>query len=154
MKHTNQTTTLISATAMTLLLAACGSDEGNNQATNEADTTAAVEEKGTKVIDNVEEMVREKVAEIKETIALDTSSLDSFKSSLSAMRSSLSDDQAGQLRDALGYLAKSSAKESKGGLLGAAKSVASGKSMEEILYDNMADKLDGLTFDDILNLAG
>lgn len=154
MKRTNQITTLVSATAMTLALAACDSDEGNSQAANEADATAAVEEKGTKVIDNVEEIVREKVAEMTESIKLDTSSLDSFKSSLSAMQSSLSGDQVGQLRDALGSLAKSSAKEEKGGLLGAAKSVASGKSMEEILYDNMADKLDGLTFDDILNLAG
>ena len=98
--------------------------------------------------------VAEKAAEVAEALKLDTSSLENFQSSLSAMKASLTPDQAMQLGDALGYLTKSSAKEQKGGLLDAAKDVATGKSMEEVLFDNMADQLDGLTFEDILKLAG
>ena len=139
--------------AAALALTACGSDDTNTQTQEQAAETAAEQ---TSTVDQATEIattVAEKAAEVAEALKLDTSSLDSFKSSLSAMQGSLDAGQAGQLQDALGYLAKSSAKEDKGGLLDAAKSVASGKSMEDILYDNMASQLDGLTFEEILALA-
>ena len=141
--------------AAALALTACGSDDNNQtqQSDNAEQVATASEEKGVPVVDHVEEVVRDALDDLTSNIKLDTSSLDSFKSSLSAMQGSLDADQASQLRDALGYLAKSSAKEKKGGLLDAAKSVASGKSMEDILYDNMASKLNGLTFEEVLALA-
>lgn len=145
----------ILALSAAFALTACGSDDNTQtQQSSEAEQAAgATEEKGVPVVDNVEEMVRDKIEELTSGVTLDTSSLDSFKSSLSDMQASLSTDQAGQLQDALGYLAKSTAKESQGGLLGAAKDVVSGKSMEDILYDNMKGQLDGLSFEEILALA-
>lgn len=143
------------AIAAILALTAC-SDSGNQQSdsTNAPTATpAAEEEKGQKVMDTVEEMVRDTVAEVKDSIRLDTSSFDAFTSSLSDMKKSLSSDQAGQLSSALASLAKG-ASEKKGGLMDAAKSIASGKSMEETLYESLGAQLNGLSFEDILKLAG
>lgn len=150
MKHLTHVTALTAALALT----ACGGDDNTNQQSDNSTAPAvtAEEEKGTKVVDNVEEIVREKVAELTQSVTLDTSSFDSFQSSLAAMKGSLSGDQAGQLTNALASLAKGSAEE-KGGLLGAAKDLASGKSMEETLYEKLGDQLDGMSFEDILNLA-
>ncbi|MBO6503324.1 MAG: hypothetical protein JJ850_15040 [Kordiimonadaceae bacterium] len=138
-----------------LALAACsGGDSTNTQSAEQATETAQEQTSTVEQAQEIANQVAEKAAAVAEALKLDTSSLDSFKSSLSDMQASLSTDQAGQLTDALGYLAKSSAKESKGGLLSAAKDVVGGKSMEDILYDNMKDKLDGLTFEEIVGLAG
>lgn len=156
MKNITHITTLAAVTVMTLALAACSSDENTDTAGQTDDAVPAAAEQQDMMQDAQEgaNAVAEKAAEVAEALKLDTSSLENFQSSLGAMRASLSPDQATQLRDALGYLTKSSAKEQKGGLLDAAKSVATGKSMEDILYENMADQLDGLTFEDILKLAG
>jgi len=143
----------LTATAMILALAACGEAEKKHEAT-EAPATAVEEEKSRKVMDNVEDVVMEKVAEMTEALKLDTSSLDSFTSSLSAMKASLSGDQASQLTSALASMAKGATSDKKDGLLGAAKDMASGKSMEENLYETMGNKLSGLTFEDILKMAG
>lgn len=140
--------------AAALALVACGGDDAND--TQSAEQAAETAQEQTSAVEQAQEIasqVAEKAAEVAEALKLDTSSLESFKSSLSDMQASLTTDQAGQLQDALGYLAKSSAKEGKGGLLGAAKDVVGGKSMEDILYDNMKGQLDGLTFEEILALA-
>lgn len=137
-----------------LSLAACGSDDNAN--TQSAEQSAETAQEQTSTVEQAQEIatqVAEKAAAVAEALKLDTSSLDSFKTSLADMQASLSSDQAGQLQDALGLLAKSTAKESEGGLLGAAKDVVGGKSMEDILYDNMKSQLDGLTFEEILALA-
>lgn len=141
--------------ATALALSACGSDESTGTQSAEQ-TTETVQEQSSAVeqAQDIASQVVDHAAAAAEALKLDTSSLDSFKSSLSDMQASLSADQASQLTDALGYLAKSSAKESKGGLLGAAKDVVGGKSMEDILYGNMKGQLDGLTFEEILALAG
>ncbi len=136
-----------------LALTACGSDNNSSQTQEQAAETATEQ---TSTVDQTKDIATaalEKATEVAEALKLDTSSLDSFKSSLSAMQGSLNSDQATQLTDALGYLAKSSVKEKKRGLLNAAKSVASGKSMEDILYDNMSSQLNGLTFEEIIALA-
>jgi len=147
--------TFVKVTTLTaaFALAACGTDDNSQTAEKAEDAVPAAEEKGTKVIDNVEEVVREKIAEMTETLKLDTSSLDSFKSSLAAMKGSLTGDQSSALTNALTGLAKGAA-EKKGGLMGAAKDLASGKSMEETLYEKLGDQLDGMSFDDIIKLAG
>lgn len=139
--------------AAAIALSACGSDDNNTQSAEQAAETATEQTSTVEQAQEIASQVAEKAAEVAEALKLDTSSLASFKSSLSDMQASLTSGEAGQLQDALGYLAKSTAKESKGGLLGAAKDVASGKSMEDILYDNMKDQLDGLTFDEVLALA-
>ena len=136
-----------------LALTACGSDNNSSQTQEQAAETATEQ---TSTVDQAKDIATaalEKATEVAEALKLDTSSLDSFKSSLTAMQGSLDAGQASQLTDALRLLAKSSAKEKKGGLLDAAKSVASGKSMEDILYDNMSSQLNGLTFEEIIALA-
>ncbi len=145
-------------------LAACGSDDNSQTAEKAEDAApAAAEEAAPAAAAEEESMMEkaegmaghamEKASEMMEGHTLDTSSLDSFKSSLAEMKGSLSEDQSSQLTSALTSLAKGAAEE-KGGLMGAAKDMASGKSMEETLYEKMGDQLDGMTFDDILKLAG
>jgi len=138
--------TLVKITTLSaaLALAACGSDDNSQTAEKAEDAApaAAAEQDG----------MMEKAAEMAEALKLDASSLDSFKSSLSAMKGSLSGDQSGQLTNALTSLAKG-ATEEKGGLMGAAKDIAGGKSMEETLYEKLGDQLNGMSFDDILKLA-
>lgn len=161
--------TLVKITAVTaaFALAACGSDDNSQTAekAEEAAPAATAEKEGMmekaegmadgamKKAEGMAGAAMEKASEMTEDLKLDTSSLDSFKSSLAAMKGSLSADQSSQLTNALASLAKG-ASEEKGGLMGAAKDLASGKSMEETLYEKMGDQLDGMTFDDILKLAG
>lgn len=142
---------LVKITALTgaLALAACGSDDNSQTAENANEAAPAAKES---MMEKAEGAMEKAVA-MAEALKLDTSSLDSFKSSLSAMKDSLSGDQTSQLTSALTSLAKDAAKEEKGGLINAAKGLASGKSMEETLYEKLGDTLDGMTFDDILKLA-
>ena len=149
--------TLVKITALTgaLALAACGSDDNSQTAEKAEDAVpaAAAEKEGMmKKAEGMADAAMEKAAEMAEALKLDASSLDSFKSSLSAMKGSLSGDQSGQLTNALTSLAKG-ATEEKGGLMGAAKDIAGGKSMEETLYEKLGDQLNGMSFDDILKLA-
>lgn len=141
----------LTATAMMLALTACGS-EGESDKSTTSEAAPATESAASTDASGMVEKAKEAATKVAEALKLDTSSMDSFKSSLSDMKASLSGDQASQLTSALTSLAKGSAEE-KGGLLGAAKSVASGKSMEETLYETVGDKLNGLTFEDILKLA-
>ena len=148
--------TLVKITALTtaFALAACGSDD-NSQTAEKAEEAAPAAEEKAGMMEKAEGMAdtaMEKAAEMAEALKLDTSSLNSFKSSLAAMKSSLSGDQSGQLTNALTSLAKGAA-EKKGGLMGAAKDLASGKSIEETLYEKLGDQLNGMSFDDILKLA-
>ncbi len=133
-----------------LLLAACGSESSNTgkaqEAAKETETVASSASK------DVAKKAKEAVAKVVENLKLDTSSMEAFTSSLSNMKASLSSDQKDQLTDAISSLAKDAAGE-KGGLLGAAKGLASGKSTEEVVYEKLASKHDGLTFDDILALT-
>ncbi len=146
----------ITALSAAFTLAACGSDDNSQTAdkAEEAAPAAAAEKEG--MMEKAEGMAgaaMEKASEMAEALKLDTSSLDSFKSSLASMKGSLSGDQSSQLTSALTSLAKGAA-EKKGGLVGAAKDLASGKSMEETLYEKLGDQLNGMSFDDILKLAG
>jgi len=146
----------LTATALVFTLAACGEGK-KDQAADEAPTTQEAEQASGEtagMMEKATEMAKEKATEVAEALKLDTSSLDSFKSSLAAMKGSLSGDQASQLTSALTSLAKGASSEEKGGLMGAAKNIASGKSMEETLYETLGNKLNGMTFDDILKLAG
>lgn len=140
-------TTLTAAFA----LAACGSDNNSQTAEKTEEAAPAVAAEKESMMEKAEGAM-EKASEMAESLKLDTSSLDSFKSSLAAMKDSLSGDQSSQLTNALTSLAKGAAEE-KDGLMGAAKDMASGKSMEETLYEKLGDKLEGMTFDDILKLA-
>lgn len=144
----------LTATALILALTACGSDsESSKDAAGTAAPATEVEAKSESMMDKATEMAKEKAAEMAEALKLDTSSMDSFTASLSAMKASLSGDQASQLSSALASIAKGATSEKKGGLLGAAKDMASGKSMEETLYETVGDQLNGLTFEDILKMA-
>ena len=147
----------LTATAMILALAACGEAEKKNQETTAPAATEAAKEDTSEAVGMMEkatEMAKEKAAEVAEMLKLDTSSMDSFTSSLSAMKSSLSGDQASQLSSALASIAKGATSEKKSGLLGAAKDMASGKSIEETLYEAVGDQLNDMTFEDILKMAG
>ena len=124
-----------------IALSAC--DSGSN---NDSET---IKEKAAETTSSTKETMVEKA---KELLKLDTSSLDSFKSSLSSMKSSLSSADASKLTGAIESLAKSTAKDS-GGLMDAAKSMASGKSVEETVYSSLKGKLSGATFEDVLKLA-
>lgn len=141
------------ATALVFALAACGDSSDSSKtetpapATPEATTDKSAMESATEV-----------ATKAMEALKLDASSLDAFKSSLASMQGSLSADDRNKLMEALGGMIKSDAEQSGGGLLDRAKKVASdaasGKSMEDQLYEALGDKLDGLTFDDILKMAG
>jgi|GEM_PF-1472812 len=143
----------LTATAMLLALAACGDsgDSKQEQATAPA-TEAAAPEKST--MDKAKDAAKDMAAKAVESLKLDTSSLDAFKSSLASMKGSLSADDQSKLMDALSGLAKDAAGDSKSGLMDAAKSMAEGKSLTETLYEKMGDKLSGKTFEDILAMAG
>lgn len=145
--------TLIKITTLTaaFALAACGSDDNSQTAENANEAVPAAAAEKESMMEKAEGAM-EKAAEMAEALKLDTSSLDSFKSSLAAMKGSLSGDQSGALTNALTTLAKGAAEE-KGGLMSAAKDMASGKSMEETLYEKLGDQLNGMSFDDILKLA-
>ncbi|NVJ96504.1 MAG: hypothetical protein HWE25_00030 [Alphaproteobacteria bacterium] len=138
------------ASAALLALAACG-DSGDETA--KSDATAATEAAATAEKSTMEKAT-EMATKAAEALKLDTSSLDAFKSSLAGMKASLSDTDQSKLTEALAGLAKDAGGDSKSGLMDAAKSMASGKSMTETLYEKLGDKLDGKTFEDILAMAG
>lgn len=146
------------ATAVVFALTACG-DSGSDSSTTETDTPATTEAAAEKsAMDKATEMATKAV----EALKLDASSLDSFKSSLASMQGSLSADDQSKLMETLGGMVANDTGtdtgDSGGGLLDKAKKVASdvasGKSMEEQLYEAVGDKLDGLTFEEILKMAG
>jgi len=130
-------------------LAACGSEGEQSSAPTEAPATEAPTNKEANAL---VEKAKQAAAEAVEALKLDASSLDAFKSSLGNMKASLTGDQANQLSGALASLAKG-ATEKKGGLMDAAKGMASGKSLEETLYEKLGDQLNGLTFEEILAKA-
>lgn len=142
----------MAATALVLALAACG-DSGESQKEQAAPATeAATAEKST--MEKATEAAKDMATKAVESLKLDTSSLDAFKASLANMKGSLSSTDQSKLTEALATLAKGAAGDSKSGLMDAAKSMASGKSITETLYEKMGDKLDGMTFEDVLALAG
>lgn len=147
MKYCSHTVAIITAG----LLVAC-SDDASNQNNTDAQNTANESASRIEKAQETAAKVAEKAQQIAEELKLDTSSLSAFKESLNDMKASLNADQTNKLNDALTKLAKDSAGD-KQGLINAAKSMTSGRSAEETLYDTMADKLDGMTFEDILNLA-
>lgn len=139
--------TTITAMAAAISLAACSDDTSTQTAEPVVPEKSQMEEAEKTVT-----AVAEKAAEIAESLKLDTSSLSAFKASLNDMKASLNGDQTSQLTSALTSLVKDGSDDKKG-LLSAAKNVASGKSLEETLYENMGDKLNGLSFEDVLKLA-
>ncbi len=136
--------TLIISSVAILSLAACDSgDKKDDNMIKKEDASAASGAVGS-VVEKVKEMV-----------TLDTSSVDAFKSSLSSMKDSLSDEDKGKLTSALGNLAKKAATEkSEGGAMDMAKSMASGGSAEDQIYNSFKDKLSGMNFDDLIGYAG
>jgi membrane-associated HD superfamily phosphohydrolase len=153
------------AMASIFALAACGSDNGSNdaafeaeKATNEAAENASKE--SSNLLDKAKDAASdavEKAEDLSSAIAkIDAGSLESFKSSLSDMQKLLPAAQQSELTEALGALAKnavSSGSESSGGLLDKAKSIADGKSVEDMVYEQFGKQMDGMSFEDILKLA-
>lgn len=133
----------MAATAL-LALAACG----DNDKSQKTDETPAPAQTGAM------DAARDMATQAAEALKLDTSSLEAFKSSLAGMKASLTDADKQKLTSALATLAKDAGGDSKSGLMDAAKGMASGKSMTETLYEKLGDRLDGKTFEDILNMAG
>jgi len=142
----------LTATAMLLALAACGDSSDNKGDTSQAPATeASAPEKST--MDKATDAAKDMATKAVEALKLDTSSLDAFKTSLANMKGSLSAEDQSKLMDALSGMVADS-KEGSSGLMDAAKSMASGKSLTETLYEKMGDKLSGKTFEDILAMAG
>ncbi|MFC4349916.1 DUF6694 family lipoprotein [Kordiimonas lipolytica] len=142
----------LTATAMLLALAACGDSSDNKGDTSQAPAMeAATAEKST--MDKATEAAKDMATKAVESLKLDTSSLDAFKTSLANMKGSLSAEDQSKLMDALSGMVADS-KEGSSGLMDTAKSMASGKSLTETLYEKMGDKLSGKTFEDILAMAG
>lgn len=148
----------IAAITAAFTLAACSDDTKKEAEKADAEVEAAAEEVQTETADMMEkaeemaDAAMEKAGEMMEGVTLDTSSLENFKASLADMKASLSAEQASQLSSALSKLAKDAAGD-KNSMMSAAKGMAAGKSTEDILYDNMKDKLDGMSFEDVLKLA-
>ncbi|WP_262689395.1 DUF6694 family lipoprotein [Kordiimonas aestuarii] len=142
--------TLIKITAISaaLALAACG----DNKDEKKADDMPPPEAPATGEMSPADTM--EQVAE---ALTLDTSSLEAFKESIANMKASLSSEDRARLTAALGDLATKATggqdmdSMDKGKNL--MKNMGDGKSVTEVLYENMADELDGRTFDDILEMA-
>lgn len=145
---------VLTATASLLALSACGDKAEKKQTTETAPATSEAPVASKSAMDTAKDMATKAV----EALKLDTSSLDAFKSSLSNMKASLSPDDQSKLTSALGKLAASATKESSGSdtdmMMNAAKDMMSGKDITSTLYEKMGDKLNGLTFDDILKMAG
>jgi hypothetical protein len=138
---------------MIVTLTACGDSSETEKAEDKAAAPAEVAaEKST--MEAATEMASKAVGALK----LDTSSFDAFKTSLAEMKDSLSEDDRSKLMEALGGLVASETEKSDDGLLRSAKKMASnaasGKSATETLYEQIGDKLDGLTFEEILKLEG
>lgn len=135
-----------------LAVAACGSEGENSSAPAQAPEASKAEQSSetTSLVDKAQEAA----AEAMQALKLDGSSLEGFKSSLSNMKASLTPEQANQLTDALSSMVKSDSEEGgAGALLGAAKDVATGKSLEETLFEKLGDQLHGLSFEEILAKA-
>ncbi|MCJ9429142.1 DUF6694 family lipoprotein [Kordiimonas marina] len=144
---------VLTASVSLLALAACGDKAEKKQApaqppaTSEAPATSSA-------MDTAKDMATKAV----EALKLDTSSLDAFKASLAKMQASLSPDDQSKLTAALGKLASSATSSSGGGdtssMMDAAKGMMSGGDVTSTLYEKMGAKLNGLTFNDILKMAG
>jgi len=146
---------VLTASVSLLTLAACGDKAEKKQApaqppaTSEAPATSSA-------MDTAKDMATKAV----EALKLDTSSLDAFKASLDKMKASLSPDDQSKLMAALGKLASSATgMDSSGGgdtssMMDAAKGMMNGGDMTDTLYQKLGDKLNGMTFDDILKMAG
>lgn len=139
--------TLIISSVAILALAACdGGKKEDDHMIKKEDASAA-----SGALDSVDSVVEK----VKEMVTLDTSSVEAFKSSLSSMKDSLSDTDKGRLTSALGNLAtKSATEKSEGSAMDMAKSVASGGSAEDQIYNSYKDKLSGMNFDDLMGYAG
>jgi vacuolar-type H+-ATPase subunit H len=152
-------------------LAACGSDDNASyetdaeQATETTNKTAGdavsdAKAKASDLLDKANETVNDIKAKGNDLAVgfakIDASSLNSFQSSLEDMQKLLPEAQQSKLTNAIASLAKNSVTEgssSSGGLLDKAKSLADGKSAEELVYEKLGSTMDGMTFDDILKLA-
>jgi predicted small lipoprotein YifL len=138
----------ITAIAAAFTLAACGDKKEDEK---KADEMAAPEAAATGDMSASETM--EKMAE---ALKLDTSSLEAFKESLANMKESLSAEDRANLTNALSQLA-AKASDTGGDMMEAGKNMVKdmgdGKSAAEILYEKMADQLDGKTFEDIMAMA-
>lgn len=136
-----------------LVITACGAENENSSAPAEAPQATKAEESNDTA--SLVDKAKEAASEAMESLKLDGTSLEGFKSSLNDMKASLTPDQASQLTEALSSMVKSDSEESgASGLIGAAKDVASGKSLEETLYEKLGDQLNGLTFEEVLAKAG
>lgn len=133
-----------------LILYGCDNDDQKDK--NYVKESAKPQAQETSTIDKATETIKEKAKEI---IKLDTSSLDSFKSSLGEMKDSLSVENKGKLTSALGSLAQKavSQKQSQGGLMDMAKSTMKSGDIEGQIYESFGDKLNGMSFDDLLAYA-
>ena len=146
-------------------LAACGSDNSSDNAAPEAEQTAneaaeSASKESSSLLDQAKDAASdavEKAEDLSSAIAkIDAGSLDSFKSSLGDMQKLLPAGQQSELTGAIASLAKnavSSGSESSGGLLDKAKSIADGKSVEDMVYEQFGKQMDGMSFEDILKLA-
>lgn len=139
----------MTAIAAAFTLAACGDKKEEEK---KADDMPPPEAAATGDMSAGETM--EKMAE---ALKLDTSSLEAFKESLANMKASLSAEDRANLTNALSKLATEASSEG-GNMMDAGKNMmkdmGDGKSVTEVLYEKMAGKLDGKTFEDILAMAG
>ncbi|MCK0069675.1 DUF6694 family lipoprotein [Kordiimonas laminariae] len=144
---------ILSATTIGLMLSGCGDSSNSNTAEKAAEKPAAeTPAEKSAAMDTVKEVAKDVAAKAAETLKLDTSSLESFKSSVANMKASLTDEQQAQLTDALKSLAKAEMSD-VGSLAGAAAGLATGKDTTEVVYDKLKDKLSGLSFEEVLALA-
>ena len=142
--------TLIKLTAIgaALALAACGDNKEEKKAEDMA--PAAATESSTM------DAAKDTMAKMAEALTLDTSSLEAFKESLANMKESLTPEEGSKLTAALGKLATKASDTGEGMMdsaKGMMKNMGDGDSMVEKLYENMADALDGKSFDDIIDMA-
>ncbi|WP_417451195.1 hypothetical protein [Kordiimonas sp.] len=142
--------TLIKITAISAVfaLAACGDKKEEKKAEDMA--PAAASESSTM------DTAKDTMDKVAEALTLDASSLEAFKESLASMKASLTPEDGSKLTAALGKLA-AKASDTGGDMMDGAKDMmkdmGDGDSMIEKLYENMADALDGKSFDDIIDMA-
>ena len=142
---------LILIATVSLVLAACDTNDSDRTVT-EKDTGLDAQQQAGEKLDKLTDAVKAKAEKAVAALKIDASSFDSFKASLAGMKGQLSGVDQSRLTDALGALATQTT-DQKEGLMGAAKSMMSGKSVEETVFEAVGEKLDGLTFDDILSLT-
>lgn len=146
----NKTHAFITASALSLALAACGGSEDKSEAPAQPAPEAAAPAE-----DSMKAAATEVVEAVKEALKLDTSSPEAFKASLAAMKDSLSDADKDKLSSALASLGKKAMGDTKeGGLMDKVKDVVKSGSVEDAVLKSFGDEIDGMTFEDLMDYAG